>query len=582
MPSVSQAQHNLMQAVAHNPKFAKKVGIAQSVGRDFAAADRGRFAEGGRVEDDSWLWDANASSDGLDNPMAGGGRVEKPKTFKLAGKEHEALPLKPMEDATASYMQFIGRPNEQLRDYPAFDEDRARKIGQAYEDMQHAPNDPRVKRAYDAMIDETLAQYRRLPPYEFSFLKPGEGDPYAHSPAQGYLDLRDNGRLRVFPTDAGFGTLGELDVSSNPLLKRVGKIGDLDNATANDAFRIVHDMYGHFGPGNPFFRHKGEERAWLHHKDMYSPEAVPAMTSETRGQNSWLNFGPYGERNRNASSADTVYADQKTGLLPEFAWQDYKDGGRVTPKRNIEWRDDFDTMFGGQSRAAGDLVRRHTEKTGKEGASLGNEFFHTPLIRGERTSVDLSAGKIPFGAFSQQMEQQKMPYFSVHAHPVIDAGYKELTPREAANVMSSGHMLGGPLFPSTPDLGFVKPLHSMFIESAGLPNNRLMVGPSTLEDVRRGRELLSHTHALADAGMPLFDHNASPKVLEYFKGNNLSVHDPLPLDLLLDDALAARGVPISLDRRAATGTMGGPSIPAMDLLPDFKGYLDRHDIAPYR
>jgi len=40
MPSKSPAQHRLMEAVAHNPKFAKKVGIPTSVGKDFAAADK--------------------------------------------------------------------------------------------------------------------------------------------------------------------------------------------------------------------------------------------------------------------------------------------------------------------------------------------------------------------------------------------------------------------------------------------------------------------------------------------------------------------------------------------------------------
>lgn len=40
MPSKSKAQHNLMEAVAHSPKFAKKVGIAPSVGKDFVAADK--------------------------------------------------------------------------------------------------------------------------------------------------------------------------------------------------------------------------------------------------------------------------------------------------------------------------------------------------------------------------------------------------------------------------------------------------------------------------------------------------------------------------------------------------------------
>jgi hypothetical protein len=48
MPSKSKAQHNLMEGVAHNAAFAKKVGIPQSVGRDFADADKGKkFSKGG-------------------------------------------------------------------------------------------------------------------------------------------------------------------------------------------------------------------------------------------------------------------------------------------------------------------------------------------------------------------------------------------------------------------------------------------------------------------------------------------------------------------------------------------------------
>ena len=42
MPSKSPAQHRLMEAVAHNPKFAKKVGIPVKVGKDFAAADKAK------------------------------------------------------------------------------------------------------------------------------------------------------------------------------------------------------------------------------------------------------------------------------------------------------------------------------------------------------------------------------------------------------------------------------------------------------------------------------------------------------------------------------------------------------------
>ena len=48
MPSVSKKQHNFMNAVAHSPAFAKKVGVPQSVGKDFSTADKSRkFKEGG-------------------------------------------------------------------------------------------------------------------------------------------------------------------------------------------------------------------------------------------------------------------------------------------------------------------------------------------------------------------------------------------------------------------------------------------------------------------------------------------------------------------------------------------------------
>jgi len=39
MPSTSAKQHRFMEAVKHSPTFAKKVGVSQSVGQEFAAAD---------------------------------------------------------------------------------------------------------------------------------------------------------------------------------------------------------------------------------------------------------------------------------------------------------------------------------------------------------------------------------------------------------------------------------------------------------------------------------------------------------------------------------------------------------------
>ena len=53
MPSTSKKQHNFMAAIANNPAFAKKVGIPQSVGKDFNEAYKGKkFGKGGETRPD--------------------------------------------------------------------------------------------------------------------------------------------------------------------------------------------------------------------------------------------------------------------------------------------------------------------------------------------------------------------------------------------------------------------------------------------------------------------------------------------------------------------------------------------------
>jgi hypothetical protein len=47
MPSISGKQHRFMEMVDHDPAAAKRVGVPQSVGKDFVAADKAqgkRFA----------------------------------------------------------------------------------------------------------------------------------------------------------------------------------------------------------------------------------------------------------------------------------------------------------------------------------------------------------------------------------------------------------------------------------------------------------------------------------------------------------------------------------------------------------
>ncbi len=46
MPSTSVKQMRFMEAIAYNSKFAKKAGVPQKVGKDFAAADKAAGTRG--------------------------------------------------------------------------------------------------------------------------------------------------------------------------------------------------------------------------------------------------------------------------------------------------------------------------------------------------------------------------------------------------------------------------------------------------------------------------------------------------------------------------------------------------------
>lgn len=237
---------------------------------------------------------------------------------KATGETVLAQPASVAQNAARAYVESRGGVYRPAPKVPRVDAGRAVRIAQAYEEMKHDPQNPEVQAAYKAMIDETLAQWQviKATGLKVEFIKDGQPDPYAASPRMAIEDVANNNHLWVFPTDQGFGS-DTTDVSDNPLLTPTAEVVDGRTLLANDVFRIVHDYFGHIKDNNGF-RAAGEENAWRSHAAMYSPLARRAMTSETRGQNSWVNFGPYGEKNRTAKSADTVYATQKTGLLPEW------------------------------------------------------------------------------------------------------------------------------------------------------------------------------------------------------------------------------------------------------------------------
>lgn len=89
----------------------------------------------------------------------------------------------------------------------------------------------------------------------------------------------------------------------------------------------VHDAFGHGLEGSGF-RARGEENAWQSHVRLFTGSAVGAITSETRGQNSWLNYGKFGKQNQTAKIEDTVFAEQKVGLMPEWTWTEGVDKGK--------------------------------------------------------------------------------------------------------------------------------------------------------------------------------------------------------------------------------------------------------------
>ena len=246
-----------------------------------------------------------------------------PGPLKIGDEHFVPGPIGKVHDVADAYMRehFPERPYKPPTKYHQIDPEHSQAIARAYEDMKHTPDDPATKASYDALIDETAKQYEAIKKTGLKIepIRADMEDPYAANPRLAAHDVAENNHLWFFPTEQGFGTVNK--ISDNPMLRNTGeKIGQHD-LLANDMFRIVHDYFGHLKEGHGF-RAAGEDNAWRTHSAMYSDLARPAMTTETRGQNSWVNYGPHGEKNRKASAADTVYADQKVGLMPEWTMRD--------------------------------------------------------------------------------------------------------------------------------------------------------------------------------------------------------------------------------------------------------------------
>ena len=268
-----------------------------------------------------------------------------PGPIKVDGREVKFGPFAPARRAAVAYAQAAGIAYTPTGTYAKIDPAFSRRLAQAYEDMKSDPADPLVKEAYDAMIRETLAQWQEIKKTGLKVEFITGDDPYGN-PRNAILDVVNNNHLWVYPTESGFGTEGDDTDRANPLLAPTGETISGRPALANDIFRIVHDYFGHIKDGIGF-RAEGEENSWQSHAAMYTPLARRAMTSETRGQNSWVNFGPHAEANKTASGADTVYAPQKFGLMPEWASEERRGEPLLSIDRDQTSTPAFKKWFGG-------------------------------------------------------------------------------------------------------------------------------------------------------------------------------------------------------------------------------------------
>jgi hypothetical protein len=102
MPATSPKQKKLMDAVAHNPAFAKKTGIPQSVGKDFSQASKGMKFKGGPK--------TRADSQVVNRPKTNQGSEE---LFKQGGKT--MAESKKMIKKEVSFMKKKGAPASMIK-----------------------------------------------------------------------------------------------------------------------------------------------------------------------------------------------------------------------------------------------------------------------------------------------------------------------------------------------------------------------------------------------------------------------------------------------------------------------------------
>ena len=195
--------------------------------------------------------------------------------------------VKSARDGAKEYAFKAGIKQDDSIDYQKTVANRARaaRIADAYDELPTVQEE--AFPAYTALATEVEAQFDYMTKTMGVKVEFVDEDPYKTS-REMFADV-SKGTLKVLRTAS---------TGSHPFF----------TDEQNDKFRAVHDFFGHAATGRGFGQ-DGEESAWVHHSQMFTETARGALTTETRGQNSWYNTRGKG------------FAEQKVALLPKEFWE---------------------------------------------------------------------------------------------------------------------------------------------------------------------------------------------------------------------------------------------------------------------
>jgi hypothetical protein len=228
---------------------------------------------------------------------------------------HQFEPVEQLRQAAKDYTKStLGSDwSDEGLDTMQVDHERGHATFLAYRDAMNNPagsETPGLRDSYAAMAEHVNRQYEHITkpvaegglgithsvhetePYGFHWAGGSDTD----AATEMANDLRTNRHIKTLATAS------------------TGPHEFFDNET-NDRFRAVHDVFGHGATGRGFSRH-GEEAAFHAHRQMFPPEAHAALATETRGQNSYLNYGPGGFASQEGRLVGLPDWAERSGPLP--------------------------------------------------------------------------------------------------------------------------------------------------------------------------------------------------------------------------------------------------------------------------